>query len=215
MLEEELTALLPNLLEMPQGQLVDEWPVNVTILADDATALSVVYYEELLPNADFVAEAFEDPTLETRLQANARFALGESDTASFLERSGVRAIYDQARSTLIHNTEREGGKWYRIPSADACGFCRLLATRGPVYKSAHAAAASHDKCKCRVAVERPGMSHTRPAYMNSWNDDYRRIRSAVIKQGKEPSLDNIANAWTVEVRREQRALGVDITENVA
>jgi hypothetical protein len=187
----------------------------VTTLADDATALSVIYYDELVPNTNYFAQEFVDVTLDARVEANLRNALVQDDTPAFLEGSGTRAIRDQARSTLIHNAEREGGRWFRIASADACGFCRLLATRGPVYKSAHAAAASHDKCKCRVAVERPGMTHKQPSYMHRWGDDYKRIRNDVIALGKEPSLDNIANAWTVEVRREQRALGIDNVGNVA
>ena len=182
------------------------------MLADDATEFSKEFYRDLDPRSPFSPEGFSDPTLEPRVEANGRFAFSDSgpeDIAGQLERSATRAVGDQARSTLIHNTELEGGKWYRIPSATACGFCRLLASRGPVYKSAHAACASHDKCKCRVDVVRPGMTHTPPAYMRTWNDDYRKYRREVIDAGQKASLDNIVNAWNRGIRAELRSLGVD------
>lgn len=163
------------------------------------------YYEELKPTSLYLPEPFIDPSLEARLTRSAYFATGEPDTAAFLEGTASRAIFDQSRSTLISNVEREHGRWYRIPSSTACGFCRLLATRGPVYKSAHAAAASHDRCKCKVAVQRPGMSHTKPKYMDSWDDDYKRHRAEVIKEGLKPDLDNIVNAWNREIKAAERA----------
>lgn len=170
------------------------------MLADEATEWSMQYYEELLPSSDFIPDPFVDESLEPRLRANARFALQEADTEAFLEGSGIRAIHDQARSTLIHNVEREHGRWYRIPSSDACGFCRLLATRGPVYKSAHAAAASHDKCKCKVNVERPGMKSHKPSYMSGWDNEYKIARRQTIDAGEAPSLDNIVRAWNKNIR---------------
>lgn len=191
---------------------MDEYRISVTTLADDAVELSKEYFDDLAPRNAYRAEGFSDSTLGDRVEANARFALSDSgpeDVAGQLERSGIRGISDQARNTLIYNAEREGGKWFRIPQATACGFCRLLATRGPVYKSAHAAAASHDKCKCSVAIERPGMSYTRPAYMNAWNNDYRKYRRETVDAGLAPSLDNIVNAWNRGIRAELRALGVD------
>lgn len=175
----------------------------VTTLADDATEWTLEFYDELAPGRPFVSTPFVDDTLSPRLEASARFALTQNDSESFLERTGIRAIHDQSRSTLIENVTRERGKWYRIPAADACGFCRLLGTRGPVYRSAHAAAASHDKCKCRVAVQRPGMSHKAPDYMSGWNDDYKRHRNAVIAAGQTVSgkegRNNIVNSWNREL----------------
>lgn len=202
-LTDELVVIIPSLVSLPPDQLVDEFRMAVTTLADDATVWTLNFYDELAPERPFISTPFVDSSLEARVSANARFAITQDNTASFLEGSGTRAVNDQARSTLIKNVENEGGKWYRIPSADACGFCRLLATRGPVYKTAHTAAASHDKCKCRVAVQRPGMSYEKPSYMSSWNDDYKRHRSAVIAEGGTVSgkegRNNIVNAWNREL----------------
>ena len=214
----ELASLVQGMdLAVPLDQVVAEYLASVTTLADDATQWSLQYYEELLPDSDFIPEPFVDPTLEPRLSASARYAVSEEKTAYVLEGSGTRAIMDQSRSTLIHNAKREHSNWYRIASPDACGFCRLLATRGPVYHSAHAAAASHDRCKCRVAVERPGMTHKTPAYAHGWNRDYENLRSQVIANRQRPTLDNIVNAWNRQIRQELKLAGADAShlEDVA
>lgn len=193
-------------MELPLAQVVEEYPALVTTLADDAAYASVEYYQNLAPQLDFSPQVQIDDTLGPRLKASARFALEEKATESFLEGTGVRAIRDTARNTLIENVKGEGGKWYRIPKEDACGFCRLLGTRGPVYRSEHAAAASHDKCKCEVAVQRPGMSHTRPAYMNAWDNDYRIARRETLDLGRSPSLDNIVNTWNRNIRAQNSSI---------
>jgi hypothetical protein len=214
----DLAALVGQMaLDQPLDQVVAEYLASVTMLADEATEWSLQYYEELLPESNFVPEPFVDPTFEPRLSASARYAVSEEKTATVLEGSGTRAIMDQSRSTLIHNAKREHGNWYRVASPDACGFCRLLATRGPVYHSAHAAAASHDRCKCRVAVERPGMTHKPPAYAHGWNRDYENLRAQVIRDKQKPTLDNIVNAWNRQIRADLKAAGAaaDHLEDVA
>lgn len=210
-LVEELTGLVPSLAERPRLQAVDDYRELVKMLTDDANHYTTEYYNDLSPRIPFVAQAYVDRTLESRLEAAARYALSDAvdNAASQLERTGVRAIHDASRSTLISNVEREGGKWLRIPSEHSCGWCRILGTRGPVYRSEHAACASHDKCKCRVAVERPGMTVLRPRYMRSWNNEYDKFRREVIALGQQPNLDNIANAWNRSIRAELRTQGID------
>lgn len=181
------------------------------MLTDDANHYTTEYYDDLVPRSNFMAKAHTDGTLADRLEAAARYALSEAvgDAASQLERTGTRAIHDASRSTLIANVDREGGRWLRIPSEHSCGWCRILGTRGPVYRSEHAACASHDKCKCRVAVERPGMTVMRPRYMRSWNNEYDKFRREVIRSGQDPNMDNIANAWNRSIRAELRTQGID------
>lgn len=204
----ELALLVAGMeLTRQLDQVVAEYLASVITLADDATELSLQFYEELLPDSSFVPEPFDDPTLKPRLTNSAEYALGSKNPANVLEGSGTRAILDQSRSTLIHNAKREGGNWYRIAGPKSCGFCRLLATRGPVYSSAHAAAASHDRCKCKVAVQRPGMTHTPPKHMHGWNEDYENLREQVIKDGLKPDLKNIVNAWNRQIRQELKLLG--------
>lgn len=181
---------------------MEEYLLGVTALADDATVVSLQYYEELKPKSLFIPEPFVDNSLEPRLVKTAQYALSEAspEASSVLEGAGTRAIRDQARSTLIANVKEEGGRWFRTPAADACGFCRMLGVRGPVYKSEHAAAASHNNCKCKVAVVRPGMSYMKPKYMAGWDDEYERAKSRVSERGQKHTMKNIVREWNKMLR---------------
>lgn len=173
-------------------------------LATEATLLAAQYYDDLGSYLDldyFQAQPAVDDTLEDRLKASVRFALLEEATSSFLERTGIRAIHDSARNTLIENVDREQGKWLRIPGPNACGFCRMLGTRGPVYHSEHAACASHDGCKCEVHVQRPGMPViAQPDYMRPWHGEYEAARRQVRLEGKRTTMDNIVRQWNKDIR---------------
>lgn len=176
----------------------------MTTLSDDALAVSLEYYEDLAPARTYVPRAFPDDTMSARLAASARWAVVKHDEpAPLLEGTGVRAIRDTSRNTLIRNVREERGRWARVPAIDACGFCRLLGARGPVYRSEHAALASHDDCKCRARIARPGMTLERPEYMSGWNDDYKRHRESVIAAGGtvtgKQGRNNIVNSWNREL----------------
>ena len=56
-----------------------------------------------------------------------------------LSQQQVQGIKTASRDTILDNVEREGVKWARYASSTACGFCRMLATRGAVYNSEAAA----------------------------------------------------------------------------
>lgn len=179
------------------------------VLADDVTEATLEHYADLAPSLSYIPQPFPDKTLPDRLAASARFAVAsETDTESLLKGTGVRALHDVSRETLIKNVRKEGGKWARIPAYDACGFCRLLGTRGPVYSSKHAALASHDGCGCEARVARPGMRLERPKYMRGWNDDYERVRGRVEAAGKPTSGKDGRNAIVNEWNRELYAKGI-------
>ena len=72
---------------------------------------------------------------------------------SRLAGSVKRMVYDASRQTVLHNLQAEygdiggggsfedepGTRWARYASANACSFCRLMATRGAVYRSRESA----------------------------------------------------------------------------
>lgn len=71
---------------------------------------------------------------------------------SRLSGSVKRMIYDSSRQTVLHNLSTEygdppggsfddepGTRWARYASANACSFCRMLATRAAVYRSRESA----------------------------------------------------------------------------
>lgn len=66
------------------------------------------------------------------------FAVWEEDpgiTLSRLAGSTKRMVYDASRDTVVSNTIKQGIRWARVAQPDACAFCRLLSTRGAVYRS--------------------------------------------------------------------------------
>lgn len=80
------------------------------------------------------------PPMVERWTQSARWALGADGEAALTRMSGSlqRAVFDGARDTTILNTEFEpGARWARHASANACEFCRMLATRGAVYRTEH------------------------------------------------------------------------------
>jgi hypothetical protein len=57
------------------------------------------------------------------------------------------------RDTILDNRRRdpESVGWTRIASPSACGFCRLLASKGAIFKKETADFAAHDGCGCTAA----------------------------------------------------------------
>ena len=77
------------------------------------------------------------------IRANVRFAyMSQGDTLSILGGSMQRHIFNAYRDSISQSIDfdtRTTTTWARHASATACGFCRLLATRGAVYTSEDAA----------------------------------------------------------------------------
>ncbi|GGQ07743.1 hypothetical protein BKA00_007423 [Actinomadura coerulea] len=72
-------------------------------------------------------------------------------------RSAMRHTLNGGRRVIQGAVEDDGSAWgwARVTDADPCDFCRMLATRGPVYKSARFAGRVdlhryHDGCGCNV-----------------------------------------------------------------
>lgn len=105
--------------------------------------LAVQFYNEQPTVSAFQAGSI-DLLPEDRLAASARWSLLQNDPVQALAGSAERAVMDQSRHTILENLDVEygsvgagepGTRWARHASANACSFCRLLATRGSVYRS--------------------------------------------------------------------------------
>ncbi|ARQ95446.1 head maturation protease [Mycobacterium phage Shandong1] len=143
--------------------------------------------------ANFVPEPAELPDRKA-LGANGRWALLQKDPARALRGSSTRAVFNQSRRTVVENVEREGVRWVRHAAINACGFCRMLATRvltmhdeaAPgLYKTKFNAlhphsnkldAAGHDHCKCVAVPLRDGQAYEAPDYVHDWLDDYQAVK---------------------------------------
>lgn len=153
------------------------FPEIATAYAGTAAELSAQWFLESAPAPAFTP-AVAVPNVEA-LASSAQWALGAEGEVALDRMSGSiqRAVFDGARETTLINVAREpGAKWARYASANACPWCRMMATRRAVYLSSETALKSHDSCHC-VAVEvRPGGSYDLPDYVEKWEDEYAQAR---------------------------------------
>lgn len=102
-----------------------------------AAQLAANWFEESNPESSYVAE-LASPISQERLTATAQWALGgDGDKAlNRLTGSIQRAVFDGARETTMLNVDLEPGtRWAREARPNACAFCRLMSTRGAVYRT--------------------------------------------------------------------------------
>ena len=151
-----------------------------------------------------------------RLAISARWALTLADPVVALQGSATRAVFDQSRDTVISNAERERVRWVRHARPNACGFCKMLATRttaeAGLYSSKRAALRVvgrrggqtrgsrklgekyHDHCFCTAVMVRDGV-YDPPEYAQQWKDQYDDLVKPSADGGQGLSnLDDIARA---------------------
>lgn len=144
-----------------------------------AGRMAATWFELSDPASTYVAVEAALPPVE-KLQKTARWALkatgeqGRTDLAGSLN----RAVFDGARDTTRINVERTNSRWAVDARPTACPWCRMMATRGALYKEqATALAACHDHGHC-VAVEiRTPNNYQAPAHVEQWQSEYLKARA--------------------------------------
>ena len=158
--------------------VTDAFPELIDPFVSASGELTAQWYDENRPRAltgssreTFMPEPARMPDRK-QLASSARWALSSPKPSTALQGSSTRYVFDESRRTVRDNAEREGVRWTRHASADACGFCRMLATRvltqsepgAPgLYRSKATASRNahttdirgHDHCKCIAVVARP------------------------------------------------------------
>ncbi|ORA23409.1 hypothetical protein [Mycobacterium aquaticum] len=125
--------------------LTEAYPALAMPYLDLAAQTTATFYADQPvgpqpPGQEFVPDVPTDLVPADRLAASARWALLQAKPIPALQGSAMRAVFDGSRDTIIHNVDREkGARWARHASANACAFCRMLATRRAVYTSEAAA----------------------------------------------------------------------------
>lgn len=142
-----------------------------------ASDMAAVWFEESVPGPAQVA----DVPVE-RLGLSARWALGADGAEALNRLTGTtqRAVYDGARQTTLLNVERTNIRWARDARADACAFCRMLATRTDqyLYRSRDTAAAkTHDDCHCIPIEVANRDAYELPSHAQQWQDEYLKARA--------------------------------------
>ena len=162
----------------------DMYPELITPSVDMAADLGVEWYNAM--GTDEVAKAAPSPDPEM-LKVSARWAMSQGDAVTglqLLSGSSVRRVYDGLRDTIKLSTElEEGATFARRARPNACPFCRMLAIRGDVYRSAQTALVGadgnpyHDHCHCLAVPVRPGQIYEPPAYVDQWEQEYLQARA--------------------------------------
>lgn len=110
--------------------VVTGFPEIASTYYELAGQVAANWFEESIPLPDYTAKPAELLPAQ-RLIESAQWALGGDGVQARERLSGTlqRAVYDGARDTTAVNAEATGSRWIRVARADACEFCKLLATR--------------------------------------------------------------------------------------
>lgn len=204
-LQSRIELLLASALKLEQSDLLafmtDAAPELITPFLTAAAELTALWYDDQNPQSDFVATPVDVITADD-LASSARWAMLQDNPAAALAGAASNALFQTSRETVATNADREGVRWARFAKPDACGFCKLLAVRGYVYKSedsaqavSHKDATGHTHCQCTAYPERGGPALDAgflakyEVLLKQWKADY---DTAVKMAGK--NAGSIANA---------------------
>lgn len=103
----------------------------------------------------------------------------------FVQASGSagRLALTGGNDTIIGSAQadRRALGWQRVTSSDPCAFCRMLASRGPVYKRERTAsfnAHDHDACTAEVVYEGSELTGQAREFRRQWDEAQRQAREA-------------------------------------
>lgn len=215
---EALAVLNPAMSPYDLGALVrDLWPDLVAEFGAMAATSAADFYDEARSLAvaggiAYAASLAAEPT-EDDVQDSLWWALApifaperEPDQEQAIDRlvgNLMEWINQQHNSTLVESAAADpvGTRYARYASADACTFCRLMATRGASYRSRDSAIyvtgefdpktssfrrglrgtrpegeKYHDHCRCIVVPVFPGGAYEPPPYVGDWMDAYMKAK---------------------------------------
>lgn len=137
-------------------------PALTTQYGEMAATIAADWYDDLREASGaagrFVAEAAETIPVDV-VQARTRFGAQHlwtptpEQTLAFLAGVASEYVLQPGRDTIQQSSIRDpaASGWHRETRPGACGFCRLLAGRGAVYKKETADFAAHGDCYCVAA----------------------------------------------------------------
>jgi hypothetical protein len=145
--------------EAARDALLGFVPVLVAQYGESAASVAADWYDDVRAServpGRFRALMQESPyqsavTDTVRRAAGALFS--DNPGATLLALSATTGKYALAagRETITASTARDprASGWQRVTRGGACGFCRMLAGRGAVYRDGTAHFASHGDCNC-------------------------------------------------------------------
>lgn len=236
-----LTGKIKTALRSPQLLRLDKASaqyaaVFVALVQEFGSAsisLNSDYYEDVREDAG-VSGSFRTPTIEPAGADEIATSLAATLAPDpVVAQSNVEGLADllvtsAGKDVLIAAIMGDGKakKWARVTSAGACAFCRMLATKGAVYKSdASASFIPHKKCHCTIeavfhpeSYEPTAATRADAALYNAANENVRRgdqsnarlnaFRRAIEaqKRGETPALAKPRSPLTVSAGDRRAAL---------
>jgi hypothetical protein len=139
----------------------------------------------------------EEATLAQRQPMDIRLTQAEKKA----EQVAQKLVADTGRGTVREavRQDRQATAWARAAALGACSFCKLLATRGAVYKQDTASFRAHDGCHCGVVPVFKGQRFELSDHAREWErlyrefaaphsgDQLRRFRQALAEHGQLPA----------------------------
>ncbi|MGY1896194.1 VG15 protein [Nocardia gipuzkoensis] len=170
-----------------QAWMTSAYPEVWVPKASAASDLALNWYQSAAPEVAYGAVRLLMPKPET-IAGQVAWAFAEHAIQHALLAAAQRDMWGEFRRTIAVNADREeGARWARHASANACRWCQMLSTRGPVYASKKAASVDgdsgflggfkeryHKHCKCMAVPVRPGRTYEPPPYVDEWTADYER-----------------------------------------
>ena len=193
--------------------LRDGYAALVSTYGDLAAAIAVEFYRRQRAaggvTVPYDPEAFPADNVNL-LPWDVQHALQSGDVAGSLGGSVVQRVMEYGDATLIANARRDPAhpKWALVPHAGACGWCRLMGSRGFSYASERTARdVRHPNCRCSVAVDFDASDPALEGYdPDALGDEYIEARDAVEDAAREEwaAMDADARA---EFRRTHNVKG--------
>lgn len=154
------TLRSPRLLRLDKSsaQYAAAFAALVQEFGSASVSLNSDYYEDARADAD-IPGAYRVPDVKVMPAEEVATSLAETiDADPTLTQARVEGLGDLLVTTIGKNAligaimgDKTAQKWARVTSGSACAFCRMLATRGAVYKTdATASFIPHKRCHCTI-----------------------------------------------------------------
>jgi hypothetical protein len=202
---ESAAALIARISGLPADEgyafITDAYPAMLDPYLSAAGLLTAQWYSEqptipVRPGAAVFTPTPAPLPDPKQLGISARWALTQGDPITALRGNAIRSTMNASRDTVVVNAGIEGVRWVRHAQPNACGFCRMLATRNDftgrgvkVNKATGRAELRvvgtrgsrkvgdkyHDSCGCTAVPLRDGI-YEPPDYVQQWQEDYNDAR---------------------------------------
>lgn len=139
--------------------LEEFFPALIRAYGDAAATVSADWFEELTGDVAFLGDDSSDDAVNARMRwaIGAGFG-GDIDQAlGTLESVADELVKQFGRDTIVNSSAQNGRRFARVPVGETCNWCRMMGSRGYVYRSTASAGGLSrwhgGHCDCQVIPE--------------------------------------------------------------